>query len=144
MLLTQTGRFGWDPFAEMRRLQTNMNRVFDGYRRPSAMRGYPPVSLWEGDDGIVLTAELPGFSREDIDMTVRKDAITLSGKRASVANDNARWHRRERGVGTFTRTVELPFGIDPDTAEARLENGVLEVRAQRPEAGQPRRIEIKG
>lgn len=144
MLLTQTGQFGWDPFSEMRRLQGDMNRLFEGYRGPAAARAYPPINLWVGDDSVVVTTELPGLGRDDIDLTVREDMLTIQGERKLATNNNqVAWHRRERAHGTFSRTVELPFRIDPERVEARFQDGQLEIEMQRPEADLPRKIEIK-
>lgn len=143
MLLTQTGQFGWDPFSEMRRLQGDMNRLFEGYRGPAAAQTYPPINLWVGDDSVVVTTELPGLGRDDIDLTVREDMLTIQGERKLATNDNqVAWHRRKRAHGTFGRTVELPFRIDPERVEARFQDGQLEIEMHRPEADLPHKIEI--
>jgi HSP20 family protein len=74
---------------------------------------------------------------------VRQDTLTLQGKREpKVEDENAMWHRRERAYGTFSRTVQLPFHVDPDQVQARFANGVLEIELQRPEADRPRKIQI--
>ena len=102
----------------------------------------PPVNLWIGDASVVVTAELPGFAENDIDLSVREDSLTIRGKREPSGGENAAWHRRERVYGSFSRTVELPFRIDPDQVQARFGNGLLEVELQRPEADRPKRIRI--
>jgi HSP20 family protein len=143
MLLTQTGGFGWDPFSEMRRLQGDMNRLFEGYHGPAAARGYPPVNLWVGDNSLVVTTELPGLGRDDVDLTLGEDTLTIQGERKLQANDKQiAWHRRERGHGVFSRTVELPFRIDPEKVAARFHNGLLEIEMPRPKADLPRKIKI--
>lgn len=144
MFLRQTGRLGWDPYSEMRRLQADMNRLFEGARGPAAAQGYPPINLWVGDNSVVVTAELPGSGPDDIDLAVREDTLTIQGERKlPAAHNEVAWHRRERGYGTFSRTVELPFRVDPDRVEARFQNGLLEVELQRPKADLPRKIEIR-
>ncbi len=149
MYLTQTGRTGWDPFGELRRLQSEMNRLFEGAgphpgaRAPASV--YPPVNLWLGSDSIVVTAELPGLSTEDVELTTHEDTLTIRGERRQTEDaGRAGWHRRERPHGTFSRTIGLPFRVDPDQVQARFENGVLEVQMQRPEADRPRKIAIQG
>ena len=122
MLSTYNGRFGWDPFADLRRMQTDMNRLFDGYATTSGA-GFPAVNVYAKD------------------ITVRDDTLTIEGE-LTVENDNAGWHRRERGRGRFTRGVELPFRVDPDHVKASFEDGVLEIEMQRPEADKPQRIAI--
>lgn len=143
MVFTQFGRPGWDPFAEMRRLQADMNRLFEGAGAYPVPRAYPPVNLWLGDDSVVVTAELPGLSSDDINLAVREDTLTIEGERkAPTADEGASWHRRERPFGTFSRSIELPFRVDPDRVKARFDNGVLEVELQRPKEDLPRRIAI--
>lgn len=133
-----------DPFAQMRRLQTDINRLFDGTETRGASRGYPPVNMWLGENSLVITAELPGMSHDDIDATIRDDTLIIRGERKlDVPDEQVAWHRRERAAGRFVRTIELPFRVDPDRVEARFTNGVLQVEMQRPEADRPRKISIK-
>ena len=137
------GRSDWDPFAEMRRLQSDMNRLFESAAAPGSSAGYPPVNLWVGESSAVVTAELPGLSSDDVELTVAEDTLTIRGARESAANDNeVAWHRRERALGTFSRTVELPFRVDKDAVQARFQNGVLEVEMQRPKSDAPRKIAV--
>jgi HSP20 family protein len=144
MLLTQMGRTGWDPFADLRQLQAQMNRLFEAPGIATA-RGYPPVNLWLGDNSVVVTAELPGLSADDVELTVRQDTLVIRGQRPEDADaEGADWHRRERPRGAFSRVIGLPFRVDPDRIQARFQNGVLEVEMQRPEADRPRRIAING
>jgi len=123
---TDWGTTDWDPFSEIRRLQSDMYRLLDGARMGVAEGGgYPPVNLWLG---VVVTAELPGLTSDDIDLSVKEDLLLIQGRRAQAANDNeVSWHRRERPVGSFARTVELPFRVDSERVQARFANGVLEV-----------------
>lgn len=145
MLLTPTGRFGWDPFAEMRRVHNEMNRLFTEFEDRRTTAAFPPINLWVGDNSVVVTAELPGIAEKDLDLAVREDTLTIQGKREPVGeadSDSVAWHRRERLYGTFSRAVELPFRVDPDKVQARFANGVLEVELQRPEEDKPKRIRI--
>jgi HSP20 family protein len=143
MLYTPTGRLGWDPFAEMRRMQTAMNRLLADFDTRPAPVTYPPVNVWVGDDSAVVTAELPGVAENDIDLSVREDTLTIQGRREpAVDPEKTAWHRRERAYGRFSRVVDLPFRIDPDKVQARFTNGVLEVEMHRPEADRPKRIQI--
>ncbi|WP_375565821.1 Hsp20/alpha crystallin family protein [Oceaniradius stylonematis] len=140
---TTFGSRSWDPFADMRRLQAEMNRLFDDTGTLRTTRVYPPVNIWLGDNSVVVTAEMPGLSHDDIELTVHDDTLTIRGERPFAANDNeVAWHRRERASGTFARTVELPFRVDPDQVQARFQNGVLAVEMQRPEQERPRRIAV--
>jgi len=139
LLTTYTGS---DPFSAVRRLQSDMNQIFGGSTR-SAVTGFPPVNIYQNEDALLLTAELPGLDKKDIDLTVQDDCITLSANIAQEELEDAIWHRRERRRGKFSRTIELPFRVDSEKVEARFKNGVLEVEVNRPEHQKPRRIAIK-
>jgi HSP20 family protein len=140
MALTPFVAFDRDPFAVMRRLQDEVNRVFAG--PGSFAGGFPAVNLWQGPDSTALTAELPGVDPADIDISVKNDIVTISGVRTPPAGDDATWHRRERAYGQFSRVIQLPYRVDPDRVEARMTDGVLQVELQRPEADRPRRVQI--
>lgn len=143
MILTPTGRFGWDPFLEFRRLQNDINRAFAGLDSRQTAAGYPALNLWVSEHSAVVTAELPGIAPNDLDITVRDELLTIQGKReVPTGTEKAAWHRRERGYGSFARTIELPFKVDPDNVQARFQHGVLEIEMHRPEAEKPRKISI--
>ncbi|MBY6139449.1 Hsp20/alpha crystallin family protein [Leisingera daeponensis] len=133
-----------DPFADMRRMQSDMNELFNGYGLAQRPQVYPAVNFWAGQDSIVLTAELPGLSEDDIELTVKDTTAVLRGSYPERASgEDVAWRRRERPSGSFSRTVELPFRVDPDRVDARFRNGVLTVEMQRPEEDKPKRIKIK-
>ena len=142
MLLSDFGRIGFDPFLEMRRMQQEMNQRLGGLRA-SAAQEFPPVNLWLGENSVALTAELPGIAPDDVDLTVRENTLTLKGERKSQ-DETFVWHRRERPIGQFSRTIRLPFRVDPEQVEARFAKGLLEVELHRPESDRPRKIQIKG
>lgn len=130
-----------DPFAVMRRMSDEIDRAFAG---PYETRGYPAVNIWQGADAAAITAELPGVAPEDIDLTVKDNLLTVSGiRKAPDLDDKAVWHQRERAFGKFSRTVQLPYRVDPDKIAARFENGVLQVVLPRPEEDKPRRITVQ-
>jgi HSP20 family protein len=140
MALTPFLAFDQDPFAVMRRLQDEVNRVF---AEPAGLAGgFPAVNMWQGSDSMALTAELPGVDPADIDISVKNDVVTISGERKPPADNGATWHRRERAYGRFSRVIQLPYRVDPDRVEARMTDGVLSIELQRPEADRPRRVQI--
>ncbi|TCR68204.1 Hsp20/alpha crystallin family protein [Bosea sp. BK604] len=142
MLLSDFGRFGFDPFLEMRRMQEEMNQRLAGLSA-GAGREFPPINLWIGGDSVAVTAELPGIVPEDVDLTVRENTLTLQGTREPRTEDEKSvWHRRERAYGSFSRTVQLPFRVDPERVETRFANGLLEIELHRPEADRPKKIQI--
>ena len=136
--------FFGDPFAVMRRLQDEIDRTFAPGTGSSTAAGFPAVNMWQGEHSVALTAELPGFKPDDIDISVKDDTLTISGQRsAPETGEKAVWHLRERPVGKFARTIQLPFRVDPEKVDARFVNGVLEIELSRPEEDRPRRIEVK-
>ena len=142
MALSESPRLGFDPFAELRRMQSEMNRVFSGFS--PAARDFPPINIWLGEQSVVLTAELPGVTRDDVNLSLQEDVLTLAGKREPKSQEqNVNWQRRERAYGTFSRAVQLPFRVDPDKVQARFNNGVLEIELERLEADRPKKIQIR-
>jgi len=145
--MLQTNYFPWnynDPFADMRRLRGAMNRLFDGGRSFERSGAYPSVNVWVGQDSVVMSAELPGLTDQDIELSVKDTVMSIRGTYPEPeTGDDIRWHRRERPTGSFLRSIELPFRIDPDHIDARFENGVLTVEMQRPEDDKPKHIKIK-
>lgn len=134
----------WDPFADLRQLQSRMNRMFDGDARTGSGDAWPAVNMWLGDDSVVVTAEMPGIAVGDIDLTVRENTLVIAGKRGAATEDEkAEWYRQERPWGAFSRSIRLPLRVDPDKVKARAHNGVLEIELGRPDADLPRRIEVK-
>ncbi len=133
-----------DPFAAMRRLQDEFDRAFVPRSAGYAQAGFPAVNMWQGEHSIALTAELPGFKADDIDIQVKEDTLTISGQRsAPEVGEKAVWHLRERPTGKFARTIRLPFRVDAESVEARFRDGVLEIELQRPAEDRPRRIAVK-
>ena len=143
MALSEFPRLGFDPFAELRRMQGEMNRVLSGFNATAA-RDFPPINIWLGDNSVVVTAELPGVTRDDVNLSLQEDVVTLAGQREPKSQEqNVSWQRRERAYGTFSRTVQLPFRVDPEKVQARFNNGILEIELQRLEADRPKKIEIR-
>ena len=131
-----------DPFAVMRSLMRDFDR--NSPRGAAQARGFPAVNVWQGDEAIAVTAELPGVNPSDIDISVQENVLKISGERkAPDLPDDARWHRNERGFGKFSRAVRLPFNASDDNVEARMVNGVLRIVIGRPEEHKPKKIEIK-
>ncbi len=149
MALSQFPRLGIDPFVELRRMQSEMNRLFTGFSAATA-REFPPINIWLGDNSVVITAELPGVTRDDINLSLQEDVLTLEGSRPlKTQQQEVKWHRRERAYGTFARTVQLPFRVDADKVQARFDNGILEIELERLEADRPKKSrsappELKG
>ena len=141
----------WDPFREFAHLQDRINRVFTDYGRQSTDEGLmsggawvPPVDIYQnGDHELVLKAELPDMTREDIDITVDNGTLTIRGEK-KLSNDlkEEQFHRIERRYGTFSRSFSLPQTVDPGRVSAEYKNGVLTVRLPLREEAKPRSIKV--
>jgi HSP20 family protein len=141
----------WEPLREFSTLQNEMNRLFNTvFDAPTAGNGgstlrrwMPAMDLVETDDHFVLRADLPGLAEEDVKIEFEDGTLTVSGERkAEHESKNEGYYRVERAFGTFSRSLTLPQGIDPEAVAAHFDRGVLEVRIPKPEEKKPRRIEI--
>jgi HSP20 family protein len=128
-------------------MQREMNRLFSGMSRWPALNAapsYPAMNIWTDQDGAVVTAELPGINPEDIDISVKNDTLTLRGSRTTEeVQEGAVYHRRERGTGSFTRSFQLSFEVQPDHVDASYQKGILRIVLPRAEAGKPKKIAIR-
>ena len=145
MLLNRlTNMETWDPLAEINQLQDEMNRLFSRQRDADIAQFYPQFNAWEGDSGIVLTAELPGLTVDNIDIRMEGNMLTVKGiKPSPLTNENNSFVKRERLSGAFSRAIKLPWRVDAEQAEAKLANGVLTLHLRRPEDEKPKKISIK-
>jgi len=133
-------------WREMDQLQREMNRLMDSSlgRRTFGSPSFPAINIWTNEDGQVITAELPGFKPEDIDIDISADKLTLSGERKlEDVGDDVRYHRQERSYGKFVRSIQLPFMVDTGKVDASMKDGVLEIALQRAEADMPKKIAVK-
>jgi HSP20 family protein len=141
MAISEFPRLAFDPFVELRRMQSEMNRLFSGFAPTT--RDFPPINIWLGDNSVVVTSELAGVTRNDVTISLQEDLLTLEGARRPDEERDAAWQRRERAYGSFSRAVQLPFRVDPDKVQARFNNGILEIELERLEADRPKKIEIR-
>ncbi len=133
-------------WREMDRLQREMNRLFEE-NNPTRMRrapSFPAMNVWTSDEGLVVTAEVPGVNPEDMDISVVGETLTLTGvRKPEELKEGARYHRQERGNGNFTRSVQLPFPVDVGKVDAMFRDGVLNISLPRAEEDKPRKITVK-
>lgn len=142
----------YDPFRELRSLQDEMTRLFSGvvpanFNREEMTHGAwaPSVDIYEDKDRLILEAELPGMNREDFDISVENNVITLRGERKfEKKTDGDNYHRVERSYGSFTRSFTLPQTVTAEGATADFEDGVLRVGLPKRAETKARKIEITG
>ena len=142
----------YDPFRDLRSLQDEVNRLFTGnvgrtFDDEGIARGswHPSCDIYENKEQIVLEAELPGMNREDFDLSIENNVVTLRGERRFEKRDDTdNYHRVERAYGSFTRSFTLPNSVTAEGASADYRNGVLRVTIPKREETKARRIEVKG
>ena len=139
------GLLGGDPFLDLHR---EVNRLFDdsfrGMARGSGgQRAFGPIiDVSETEDGLELTAELPGVAEHDIDLRLDGDVLTISGEKRNERKDESN-RLVERSYGSFSRSIQLPFNPDPDKVEADCDRGVLTIKLPRSvEQDKSRRISV--
>jgi HSP20 family protein len=144
----------WDPFREFAQIQDRLNRAFsDAYGRGplSTDEGLmttgswvPPVDIYQdGEQQLVIKAELPDMTREDIDITVDNGTLVIKGeKKLSSDVKDDQFHRMERRYGMFSRSFSLPQTVDPAKVSAEYKQGVLTVRLPLREEAKPRSIKV--
>jgi Molecular chaperone (small heat shock protein) len=127
---------------QLDRLNGEFNRMY-GKATREIDSAFPAFNIHSNAEGAILTAELPGVDIADLDITVAGNVISVKGTRKEGSAEDGKHLRRERKVGEFVRSFEMPFTIEADKVEARSNNGVLKVVVPRSEADKPKRIEVK-
>lgn len=140
----------FDPFREFATLQDRMNRVFgDVYLRDEDVSGHaswvPPVDIYETDThDLVIKAEIPDLTRDDIEVTVENNTLTLRGERKLPTEVKEEQFRRvERHYGTFSRSFTLPNTVDASKVAADYKNGVLTVKLPFKEEARLRTVNVE-
>jgi len=142
---------GWswrgDPLAEMDRLTSEMNRLFqrfggDGGQQPAI--AYPAVDIWQDENYLYVEAELPGMELGDLEIyVIGGNQLSIRGERKPLTIERGTWHRQERGYGRFSRLLTLPCDVTTDEVEAEFKDGVLTIKLPKSGAAKPRRLAIK-
>jgi HSP20 family protein len=139
----------WDPVRDLDSLQSDMNRLFDRFfdgksnGGGAVRRWIPAMDLVEDENHLVLRADLPGMSEDDVDIEIKDGVLTISGERKAESEHKGEgFHRVERAFGRFSRSLSLPDGVDASKVAADFTNGVLEVKVPKPEETKPTRVAI--
>ena len=134
------------PFDEWAQMRRQMDRLFEDAMAPyqRAQAGvFPLINLTEDKNKYYIRAELPGVKAGDLDIQATANNLAITGERKIAAEDqDARYHRREREAGKFSRMIGLPGEINPDKVEAKLENGILTIVVSKAEAAKPKQITV--
>ena len=139
----------WDPYRELSSFADRFNRAFGSSttreREEEFGAWVPPVDITEDKDKITLTAELPGFTEDQVNIQMEGGVLTIRGERKFEEEKNGRnFHRVERSYGQFVRSFTLPNNVDRENIHATFRNGLLEVDMPKREDARPRQIKITG
>ena len=142
----------WDPFRDVTSLQNSINRIFDdkfGYLRPMESTNLTqswifPVDIKDTPEAVVIHAEIPGVSREDISLSYNDKILTIRGERKNeVKEEEANYIKVERKYGAFSRSFSVDVSIEQEKIRACYKEGVLEVTLPKKEQDKSKEIEIE-
>jgi HSP20 family protein len=143
----------WDPFQELENMHRRLASLFnpgtrsdrrDGKESMIASEWAPVVDITEDEKSFLIKAELPEVKKEDVHVTVENGVLTLTGERKFEKEEkNKKYHRVERGYGTFARSFTLPGNIDANKVNATYKDGLLTVTVAKSETAKPKQIEVK-
>ncbi len=141
----------WDPYRELSSFTDRYNRAFGSM--PARERDeevglgawMPPVDIAEDKDRMLVTAELPGFKEDEVQIQMEGNLLTIRGERKFEQEKEGRnYHRVERSYGQFVRSFTLPNNVDRENIRAHFRNGLLEIELPKREDAKPREIKISG
>ena len=139
----------WDPYRDLSSFADRFNRALGtvaGRERDEELNlgtWIPPVDISEDKDRITLTAELPGFTEDQVEVQMEGGVLTIRGERKFEDEQEGRnFHRLERSYGTFVRSFTLPNNVDRENIHASFRNGLLEIDLPKREEARPRQIKI--
>lgn len=134
-----------DPFSTLLSVQRAMDEAMrsDWFGTRTTGRGaYPFINVFRQGDDFVITSEMPGVRKEDLDIQVKGDEVRISGNKSVDYDESASVHRRERTAGHFDRTLTLPAQINAEQVKAEFRNGILAVHLPRAESEKARSVTI--
>lgn len=123
-------------------LQREINRLFSNTGQGTAA-DYPAINIWEKDDSIIVTTELPGMDTDQINISVTGATLSIAGTRKNdPVREGETYLRQERELGGFQRSLQLPFPVDSKAVEAKYERGILHITLPRMKEDLPKKIKI--
>ena len=140
----------WDPFRDLITLREKMNRLFeDTFAARGEEKDFmastwtPSVDIYETENDVVLTAEIPGIEDKGIEIKIEDSTLSITGERKlEKETKEENYHRIERAYGTFYRSFTIPHNVDQDKIQAEHENGVLKITMPRKPELKPQKVKI--
>ena len=140
--------WNWSAFDQLTNIRDEINRLFESpYENGSDVFNTwaPALDVYEDNENLIVQAELPGMKKEDIDISLHDNVITVSGERKNEKKyEGAKTSREERFFGRFTRSISLPKQVDSGRVKASYKDGLLTVTLPKAEEAKPRQIQIQG
>jgi len=145
----QRPELAWPEFGRLTDLRDEIDRLFETpltelARSSRLLSGWTPaLDVWEDKDNVFVRAELPGMKREDIDVSLHNDMLSISGERKQeTKEEGSEVYRSERFFGRFQRTVTLPTTVASDKVKAQYVDGILTITLPKAEEAKPKRIDV--
>jgi HSP20 family protein len=135
----------WSPFAELDRIRREFDRLLEDMLPANDGEKIlaPPVDVYETDSEVVVKAELPGVDKENIDVTIKENAVHIKAERKEEREEKTEnVYRVERFYGRIERVVPLPVDVKPDKAKAEYKDGVLEIRIPKEKVSKEAKVKI--
>ena len=135
----------FDPFRDITSFRDDINRLFSrNFGEGNGTQTWAPaVDVFDTKDAVILKAELPGLTADDVDVEIDDNVLTVSGERTFADKvEDGHYYRLERSYGKFSRSLTLPQGIKADEVSANFANGVLEIRVPKADEVKPRKVAI--
>jgi HSP20 family protein len=144
----------WQPINRPAMFNNSIDRLFNEFMGRSLRQAEeetsasgawsPAVNILENEDGILISADLPGLKAEDVDVTVDNGVLTIRGERGfEEASEGSTYHRIERWYGSFERSFTIPNSVDPSKIEAKFSHGEMMITLPKREESKPRSVKVK-
>lgn len=141
---------GWrNPLLQLEQMRREMEQIGSALfgrlgSRPGMAGVFPALNLTEDKDHYYVRAELPGIQAKDLELQVHGKSLSIAGERKIASEgENAKYHRREREAGRFSRIIDLPGEVNADNVDAQMTDGLLTIKMAKSEAAKPRQITVK-
>ena len=140
--------WNWSAFDQLTNLRDEINRLFESPVENGSSHVFntwaPALDVFEDNDNLIVQAELPGMKKEDIEISLHDNAVTISGERKNEKKyENGKTSREERFFGRFTRSITMPKHVDGSRVKATYKDGLLTVTLPKAEEAKPRQIQIQ-
>ncbi len=143
-MINRTPLFRDPVFRSLASFANEIDRACAAPVRAAVRSAAPAINILGSESELVIQADVPGMTLDDIEIVLNADELTIRGERRSVLPENSAMLRQERPSGSFERSFTLPAEIDSESATASLEHGVLTITLPKSKAARPRRLAISG